>query len=108
MSRRSCVAKRRASRRRRRRSSSRIFWKRSTANSSARHRARQFVLQGLYEGQLSGNSTEAIRARLAADTNFAKADRTYFDVLWSGVNTEYEALIETIAGSIDRRVSQLS
>jgi N utilization substance protein B len=66
------------------------------------------VLQGLYEGQLSGNSTEAIRARLAADTNFAKADPTYFDALWSGVNAEYEALIETIAGSIDRRVSQLS
>jgi N utilization substance protein B len=77
-------------------------------NSSARHRARQFVLQGLYEGQLSGNSTEAIRARLAADANFAKADRTYFDALWSGVNAEYEALIETIAGSIDRRVAQLS
>jgi transcription antitermination protein NusB len=78
------------------------------ANSSARHRARQFVLQGLYESQLSGNSTEAIRARLATDTNFAKADRAYFDALWSGVNAEYEALIETIAGRIDRRVAQLS
>ena len=77
-------------------------------NSSARHRARQFVLQGLYEGQLSGNSIEAIRARLATDTNFEKADRAYFDALWSGVNAEYEALIETIAGSIDRRVAQLS
>lgn len=78
------------------------------ANSSARHRARQFVLQGLYEGQLSGNSIEAIRARLATDTSFGKADRAYFDALWSGVNAEYEALIETIAGSIDRRVAQLS
>jgi N utilization substance protein B len=77
-------------------------------SGSPRHRAREFVLQGLYEGQLSGNSAEAIRARLAAETSFAKADRAYFDELWSGVNAEHAALIETIAGSIDRRVAQLS
>src|SRR4030095_17008645 len=58
--------------------------------------------------QLSGNSAEAIRARLASDTSFAKADSAYFDELWSGVNAEHDAVIETIAGSIDRRVAQLS
>ena len=46
------------------------------ANSgSARHRARECVLQGLYESQLSGNSAQEIRARLATEHGFANADR---------------------------------
>lgn len=75
---------------------------------SPRHRAREFALQGLYEGQLSGNSAEAIRARLAADPGFAKADSAYFEALWQGVNTEYEALVVLLTPSLDRRAAQLS
>ena len=77
-------------------------------SGSPRHRARECALQGLYEGQLSGNSAEAIRARLVADTSFANADRAYFEELWSGVNAERDALIEVIAARIDRPVTQLS
>ena len=79
------------------------------ANSgSARHRARECVLQGLYEAQLSGNSAEVIRASLVADGSFAKVDRAYFDELWSGVNAESDALIRMIEARIDRPVAQLS
>ena len=79
------------------------------ANSgSARHRARECVLQGLYEGQLSGNSAEAIRASLVADASFANADRAYFDELWTGVNAESEALMQMIETRVDRPVAQLS
>jgi N utilization substance protein B len=79
------------------------------ANSgSARHRARECVLQGLYEAQLSGNAAEAIRASLVADASFANADRAYFDELWSGVNAESDALIRMIEARIDRPVAQLS
>jgi N utilization substance protein B len=78
------------------------------SSSSARHRARECVLQGLYEGQLSGNAAEAIHARLVAHPSFANADRAYFDALWSGVNAERDALTELIATSIDRPVTQLS
>jgi transcription antitermination protein NusB len=77
-------------------------------SSSLRHRARECALQGLYEGQLSGNSSEAIRARLVADASFANVDRAYFEELWSGVNAEGDALIRMIAASIDRPVAQLS
>jgi N utilization substance protein B len=51
---------------------------------SSRRRARQFVLQGLYERQLSGNTADAIRADLKAETGFAKADQDYFDAMWAG------------------------
>ena len=79
------------------------------ANSgSARHRARECVLQGLYEAQLSGNAAEAIRASVVADASFANADRAYFDELWSGVNAERDALIRMIEARIDRPVAQLS
>ena len=79
------------------------------ANSgSARHRARECVLQGLYEAQLSGNAAEAIRASLVADASFANVDQTYFDELWSGVNAERDALIRMIEARIDRPVAQLS
>jgi N utilization substance protein B len=79
------------------------------ANSgSARHRARECVLQGLYEAQLSGNAADVIRASLIADGSFANADHAYFDELWSGVNAESDALIRLIEVRIDRPVAQLS
>ena len=79
------------------------------ANSgSARHRARECVLQGLYEAQLSGNASDVIRASLVADGTFANVDRAYFDELWSGVNAERDALIRMIEARIDRPVAQLS
>jgi N utilization substance protein B len=93
----------------RRPSSSPICSKRSMANSgSARHRARECVLQGLYEAQLSGNAADVIRASLIADGSFANADHAYFDELWSGVNAESDALIRLIEVRIDRPVAQLS
>ena len=79
------------------------------ANSgSSRHRARECVLQGLYERQLSGNALDAIHARLVSDPSFANADRAYFDELWSGVNAESDALVRMVAATIDRPVAQLS
>jgi transcription antitermination protein NusB len=78
------------------------------SSGSSRHRARECVLQGLYERQLSGNAVDAVRARLVAEASFANADRAYFDELWSGVNAEADALIRMIAAIIDRPVAQLS
>ena len=78
------------------------------SSKGSRHRARECVLQGLYECQLSGNATDAVRARVIADPSFANADRAYFDELWSGVNTEAETLVRMIAATIDRPVAQLS
>ena len=47
-------------------------------------RAREFVLQGLYQRQLSGNASAAIRDQVAGAAGFPKADETYFDALWAG------------------------
>ena len=75
---------------------------------SSRRRAREFVLQGLYERQISGNAPEAIRTGLRDAAGFPKADDAYFDALWTGVAGEYDALVELVAPSLDRRAAQLS
>ena len=61
--------------------------------ASPRRRAREFVLQGLYQRQLSGNAFDAIHAQLVAASGFPRADEKYFATLWSGVTSEYDELI---------------
>jgi N utilization substance protein B len=80
----------------------------SSMKISPRRRAREFVLQGLYQRQLSGNAPDAIRAQVMEAAGFAKADDAYFDVLWAGVTAEYDDLIELLAPNLDRRALQLS
>ncbi len=76
--------------------------------TSPRRRAREFVLQGLYQRQMSGNACAAIRAQLAEAAGFPKADEAYFDTLWAGVTAEYDALILQVSPDLDRSAAQLS
>lgn len=76
--------------------------------SSPRRRARELVLQGLYQRQLSGNAGEAIRLQLAESAGFSKSDTEYFTTMWAGVTREYETLLERLAPHVDRRVQNLS
>jgi N utilization substance protein B len=76
--------------------------------TSPRRRARELVLQGLYQRQLSGNAPDAIRSQLAATAGFAKADGAYFEALWAGVTTEYDELVLLLTPNLDRRALLLS
>jgi N utilization substance protein B len=73
-----------------------------------RRRAREFVLQGLYQRQLAGNSPAAIRAQIVEASGFAKADQPYFDEMWNGVCEAYDDLIAACAPYLDRRPAELS
>ena len=75
---------------------------------SARRRAREYALQGLYQWQMSGNTVADIRAHLAADTHFAKADSEYFAQLLAGTIAAAEDLKQEIAPALDRKVEELS
>jgi len=76
--------------------------------TSPRRRAREFVLQGLYQRQLSGNPGDAIRAQLSEAGGFPKADAAYFDALWAGVGADYDSLVALVAPCLDRRAAELS
>jgi N utilization substance protein B len=57
-----------------------------------RRRARALVMQGLYQYQLTREATDAIRLHLMDSPNYARCDEAYFDALWCGINSQYEAL----------------
>ena len=73
-----------------------------------RRRARELVLQGLYERQLSGGADDSIAAALAASPGHSRADVDYFSELWRGVSTGYDALLQTVAPKVDRRMKDLA
>jgi len=76
--------------------------------TTPRRRAREFVLQGLYQRQLSGNAPEAIRAQIEEASGFPKADGAYFDALWTGVAGEFDELVTLFGPQLDRRAAELS
>ena len=75
---------------------------------SARRRAREFALQGLYQWQLTGHDVAAIEAQLAEVTGFDKADRELFAALLRGAISEAPRLQEMVAPHLDRRIEELS
>ena len=75
---------------------------------NARRRARELVLQGLYERQLAEGDDAAIAASLETSRDFASADREYFRELWRGVTRGYPELVATLAPDVDRAVDGLA
>lgn len=76
--------------------------------AGSRRRARELVLQGLYERQLAGGSDEAIASSLRQSREFDFADAEYFGELWQGVTERYSALIGAVAPKVDRPVDTLA
>jgi len=58
-----------------------------------RRRARELVLQGLYQRQLAGTSAEVIGTDLQASPGFERADREYFTALWPALVSPIERAI---------------
>lgn len=75
---------------------------------SARRRAREFVLQGLYQWRVGGNDEAAIEAYMPEMENFAKADREFFVGTFRGVIAQSDTLSDQIRAHIDRDFSELS
>ena len=88
--------------------------------ATARRRARERVLLGLYERQLARNADDTIGADLfeaAADTRGRPSiqdtgpqpiDAEYGRELWRGVSADYDALLQAIEPRIDRKLAALA
>lgn len=76
--------------------------------TSPRRRARELVLQGLYQRQLSGNAAHDVRAQLVESQGYAHADQAFFEELWSGASGEFDALLVALAPALDRASAELS
>ncbi len=75
---------------------------------SARRRAREFVLQGLYQWRVGGADEAAIEAYAPEMDGFAKADREFFVGTLRGVIGQNAELTELIGKHIDRPFTELS
>lgn len=75
---------------------------------SARRRAREFALQGVYQWLLSGDDAGVIHAHIAESPGFNRADRTHFDMLLHGTIREAQALRAGLVPFLDRPPQELS
>ena len=75
---------------------------------SARRRAREFVLQGLYQWRVGGADEASIEAYAPEMDGFDKADREFFVGTLRGVIAQREALVSQVTAHLDRPFSELS
>ena len=78
------------------------------SSKSARRRAREFALQGVYQWLLSGNSVPQIEDQVQQAGGFDKADVELFHTLLRGTLNAADTLEAHFAPFIDRGVGELS
>jgi N utilization substance protein B len=80
----------------------------TTPAKSARRRARELALQGLYQWLIAGGDAGAIDLQLREHEGFGKCDSVHFDALLSGGIAEAANLDAALARHVDRKTSDLS
>ena len=75
---------------------------------SARHKARELALQGLYQWLLVEEHADEIRAHLAEFKGYDKADHKYLDLLLNGVIADAVELGAAFSPLLDRPIDELS
>lgn len=78
------------------------------ASRSARSRAREFALQGLYQFLVGRNDAQSIDAFTRDLSGFSKADSTHYDALLHGCIEHADALDALMAPLLDRKIAELS
>ncbi len=75
---------------------------------SARRRAREFALQGIYQWLVSGNEVAPIEQHMSQVTAFDKADAALFRTLLRGSIADAAALREAFAPHLTRPLAEVS
>jgi len=74
---------------------------------SARKKARKFLLQAMYQWQLSKTPINELEAQFRADFDMKKADIEYFHALIHGIPAHADSINQHIEPYLDRRVDEL-
>jgi len=75
---------------------------------SPRHRARELVMQGIYQWRVSGTDAADIQKHMEGEANLGRYDKGMFSKLLRGVLAHHEALEELLAPHLDRPLEDLS
>ena len=82
--------------------------KTNAPNKSARHRARELALQGLYQWRMAGSDVAQIDKATRDEKSVGRYDVELFTQLLRGTVNQHEALAEKIAPHLDRPLNELS
>lgn len=78
------------------------------SGKSARRRARELALQGLYEWLVGRTDLAAIDAHMREHEGFERSDSQHFDTLLHGCAREAATLDAVLARHADRKTSEMS
>ena len=81
---------------------------RAAKPKSARRRAREVALQGLYQWLVSGEQAGVIEAHMREQDGFDKCDKPHFDALLHGCILEAADLDAVLSKHVDRKTTELS
>ncbi len=81
--------------------------KSSSSSAGARTRARELMVQALYQKQIAGHTTSELVAQYRDDTAYARVDQEFFEELFPEISNGQGSLEKKIDGLIDRPLEQL-
>ena len=81
--------------------------KSSRTGAGARTRARELMVQALYQKQIAGHSTAELVQQYREDTAYGRIDQEFFDELFPAISDAQEDLEKKIDALIDRPLEQL-
>ncbi len=79
----------------------------STKGAGARTRARELMVQALYQKQIAGHSTAELVEQFQQQAAYQRVDQEYFNELFPAISDGQETLQERIDDLIDRPLAQL-
>ncbi len=77
------------------------------ARTGARSRARELIVQSLYQRQITGHSEAELLAQFHGRPDYERVDQKYFDEALSAICRITEQLEDSIDKLVDRPLSQL-
>ena len=79
----------------------------SSTSSGARTRARELLLQALFQKQIAGHDRRELLSHFRDQVAYHRVDQAFFEELLNDICESQEALEQTIDGLIDRPLEQL-
>ena len=76
-------------------------------DKAARSRSRKFLVQALYQAQMTGDDFASVADPFIEEHNMKRADLEYFREVLKGIHLELTALTEQIVARLDRPVDEL-
>ena len=81
--------------------------KAETQGAGARTRARELMVQALYQKQIAGHSTAELVAQYREDAAYERVDQEFFDEMFPAISNGQPDIEKKIDGLIDRPLEQL-